>query len=129
MTYYKTVYLVDSDEDDRFIYQQVIETINETITIKQSVSIDEFLSSVELEGLALPSLIIVDTYAMSGAAGLNDLLNSVCKPGVHIIMITSFSEIEIKNRAFGKGILKCFVKPTSFAELSKLLKELIAGHL
>lgn len=124
----KTIYLIDTITEDRFVCTEAITSIDPTISIKNASSTDEFLELVGEEGLISPSIVIMEIAAIKGITHLDNFLALTNRPNVFPVIISSYEANGVEDKILNCGALRFYSKPYSYSILHDFFKELIADQ-
>lgn len=120
---YKTILLVDDDDDDWEIFQAALHKVSETgnyYSIKYAKQALEQLESQEV----VPDLIFLDLNmpAMNGLEFLTQLKKIENSKDIPVIIFSTSSHKEIKEQAKELGAHDFITKPHDFNELVDLFQ-------
>ncbi|WP_025761871.1 response regulator [Dyadobacter tibetensis] len=127
MTGQHTIYLVDDDDDDRFIIREAVEGVLEQVSFSEYSNGIDFLKQLEQPGLDLDSVLIlmdINMPRMNGIeviAALRSLPN--CQ-GLPILVLSTAASPEVIKQAIESGAAQFFIKPSSLADLRILADEI-----
>lgn len=119
------ILLVDDDEDDRLIFCEVLESINEKITYEIATTGIEALE--KLKNTPLPDIIFLDINMpiLNGFECLTQIKDQKELKEIPVVMYsTAANEATIKT-AYLLGAHSFFTKPNTHAEIEKRLKEIL----
>ncbi|MXN93341.1 response regulator [Flavobacterium sp. Sd200] len=122
------ILLADDDRDDREMFQEALEIINDDLLCYSAVNGDELLK--QLQGLEeLPDLIFLDMNmpVMSGLECLKVLKDDPRYSTIPVIMISTSSHRKEMDDSLILGAQCYFVKPNDFRDLVEILKVITAN--
>lgn len=123
----KTFYLIDDDDDDRFLLKEAIHSVDKNILVLEWFSGAALLRDLKEADIPVPALIIVDMNmpAMNGLETIAaiSLYPKVCSlPVVMISTAPSNYPLLLESQ---KNDLTYYRKPTSFEQYISLVEKLI----
>jgi CheY-like chemotaxis protein len=124
-------FLVDDDVDDRFIFKEALEHINESIIFVSAYDGTDALDQLNSNNFTTPDIIFLDLN-MPRLNG-KELLVAIKKMKGYqnvpvIVYSTSSSPVDI-NKCMELGADGYMIKHNSFKQLCNDLKEVLSGHL
>lgn len=125
----KTIYLIDTILEDRFVCTEAITCIDPTISIKNAGSTDEFLQLINEEGLVSPSIVIMEIGAIKEMTHLDSFLTLTNRPNVFPVIVSSYETNGVEDKILNCGALRFYSKPYSYSIAYGFFNELIADHL
>ncbi|UHG93958.1 response regulator [Spirosoma oryzicola] len=119
------VFLVDDDEDDRFLVQQVFKQYNPEFTLKSFFNGQELLNALAVT-TRLPKLVLLDLNMpfMGGLEALAFLRKDAKYDTMPIVILTTSDNYADKQRATELKANDFFTKPGAIDELNQLLLKL-----
>jgi CheY-like chemotaxis protein len=127
----KRIYLVDDDEDDRFLVREALMQVNPGILVIEAMDglhLFEIIASADHE---FPSLILLDVN-MPRMNGLETLAKIKSMPLLSLVPVvmysTSANPLLIKQSHEG-GVAKFITKPTSFEGIIELAGQITNQYL
>lgn len=121
---FKTIYLVDDDEDWRFIIKDAIASSALDVKVIEADNGLAFLNI--LPEYAPHSVILMDINMpiMNGIEALRDLKNNPDWASIPVMLMSSADERRIPFSTKELGVTKFITKPIRFEEHLELVKEL-----
>lgn len=123
------IYLADDDSDDRDFFADAMSEIDHGVILKQTPDGIHLMNELlALSNKDLPEFIFLDINMprKSGLECLQEIRNHENLKGVNVIMLSTSSNPENIQMAFGLGATLYAVKPTSFEKLKSLLDEILS---
>ena len=119
------VWVVDDDEDDRLFIQSAFESINPPIDVLVLTGGEELLSALAKHE-SLPRLILLDINMpyQNGFDTLKQLRTSQKYAELPVIMLTTSSSEDDRQRSFALGADQFITKPSSYNQLIALTQQL-----
>ncbi|WP_163409846.1 response regulator [Flavobacterium ajazii] len=128
----KSIYLADDDEDDRMLFIEAIQEVDQSIAVTEAKDGQQLLDILNSDSLNLPEIIFLDIN-MPGKGGfecLQEIRNSNTDlKSVNIIMLSTSSSSLSIDKAFELGASFYAVKPSTFDGLKKLIKKTLEMNL
>lgn len=125
----RTIYLVDDDQDDRFLLKEAILGIDKNLTI---IEVENGINLLQLIAKnTLPNLILLDMN-MPGLDGLEILKMIRSNPDLSAtpaVMISTASNTELIQEAYHNGISHFFPKPSTFEGFRDIARHLTKNYL
>lgn len=129
MTQTKKLYiaLVDDDPDEEDFFQIALDFLGIDCEFKFFSKAHDFVSYVEKEDTILPDIVFVDMNMpeINGKELIQKLRADSRYNGIQAMIYTAHISDREKEIMMDMGILEFFIKPTEFAELTVMLKEMI----
>ncbi|MFP9098894.1 response regulator [Flavobacterium sp. RHBU_24] len=124
MCNFKNIMLVDDDEDDRFVFKNVVNEIFPDIIFNDFSNADEFISFLHFENFMLPELLFLDINmpVKNGFQVLKSIKKDERLKVIPVVMFSTSSlkeDMEIARKLGADGYA---VKPASFEGLESILK-------
>lgn len=122
MKHFKTIYLVDDDEDDRMFTREALESVIKGARIVELTDGAALTLLAESGGIEEPALILMDLN-MPRQNGLETLAYLRQKPGcqhIPVMMISTTSHQPTICRAYELGVNAFVIKPVLLADYIKL---------
>ncbi|MCX5779566.1 MAG: response regulator [Firmicutes bacterium] len=84
------------------------------------------LEALELVAKVLPDLILMDVKMpnMNGLEATQEIMQR--QPGISIIMMTAYGEIEVVRQALDAGVKRCISKPFDIKDLRDMVDKVMA---
>lgn len=84
------------------------------------------LEALELVAKVLPDLILIDVKMpnMNGLEATQEIMQR--QPGISIIMMTAYGEIEVVRQALDAGVKRCISKPFDIKDLRDMVDKVMA---
>lgn len=125
----RQIILVDDDEEDRQIFTSALEDLNLNAEIGQFNNGVDLMAYLLDSSKQLPDLIFLDLNMplMNGEECLSDIRNEAGLNKIPIIIYSGYYDsfkMEILKK---KGADHYFLKPSTFSELKRLIKESISS--
>lgn len=123
------IYLVDDDEEDRYLMLQAFKQVGIDEGILQFTNGQQLIKHLStLDPEHFPQLIIMDYNmpVLNGYETLSQLKTNNFSPS-KIVIYTTFINDEQKALFKNKGALDCFIKPTTFSrhvEIARTFSEI-----
>jgi CheY-like chemotaxis protein len=120
------ILLVDDDPDDADLFWEALDQITCEVCLVRAGNGKEALQYLYLHQ-PLPSLIVMDLNmpVMDGKETINEILKERKFKGIPIVVLST-SRSEQDQQFFDQRHLAYFSKPASSAELTKIVRELVA---
>lgn len=123
------VLLTDDDEDDRLIFKEILDEMDEDITVDMVNDGKQLMDFLATKNKPLPHIIFLDLNMpnMSGLECLKEIRSNEKYSDISIaIYSTSTSEKDIDD-TFYHGANIYITKPAAYSELKKVLKRSLAS--
>ena len=130
MNSFKTLYLVDDDQDDRFFIRQAIQDAGAQVEIIEAENGLELLSLISQQENAVASLILLDMNMpkMNGLETTSAIRSDPRTADTPIVMISTSSSPALIETAYRAGVDNFVTKPSSFEEFNNLGSQLTASY-
>lgn len=126
------IYLVDDDEEDRYLMLHAFKQIGVTQSLYEFDNGEHLINHLSsLEPHELPHLIILD-YNMprlNGVEALSQIKENNTLSSIKVVIYTTSVNEQTKTHCLKLGALDCFIKPTNFncqLEIAKTFLQLAA---
>ena len=122
----KIIYLVDDDEDDRFIVVEAVKEVNQEISVIQLTNGRELLQHFE-KGPAVPGLIVLDINMpeMNGWETLQAINRNAILAAFPVIMISTSPDMGLFLNQTRLDNRRIYTKPASFAGYVSIVRKLV----
>jgi len=122
---HECVFLVDDDEDDRFLIQQVFKQYSPDCNLKDLGNGEELLDALT-QASSLPSLILLDLNMplMGGLEALERIRKNPIYDAVPVVILTTSDHPQDKQQATALGANSFLIKPVSIEGLNQLVLQL-----
>ncbi|UHG93589.1 response regulator [Spirosoma oryzicola] len=119
------VFLVDDDEDDRFLVQQVFKQLSPECQIKSLFNGEQLINALATAPV-LPSLILLDLNMpfMSGMEALRFIRREPKYQSIAIVILTTSSNPFDQQQALKLGANDFITKPADIKGLNKVILQL-----
>ncbi|GAB3999759.1 response regulator [Spirosoma daeguense] len=119
------VWIVDDDEDDRLFLRSAFEDMSKPVSVLTLTDGDQLLPKLA-NSEALPQLILLDINMVrqNGFETLVQLRNSVSFSKLPVVMLTTSSDYDDRQRSLDLGANQCLTKPASYNQLVGMVKGL-----
>ncbi len=120
----KPIWIVDDDQSIRFVLEKAL--LREGLPTRSFTNPREVLAALEVAGDDDGPQILVSDIRMPGGSGL-DLLDSVKKklPGLPVIIMTAFSDLDSAVSAFQGGAFEYLPKPFDLPKAVELIRRAV----
>ena len=120
----KPIWIVDDDQSIRFVLEKAL--ARENLPTRSFINPHEVLSALDDGGDDLGPQILVSDIRMPGGSGL-DLLDQVKKrlPGLPVIIMTAFSDLDSAVSAFQGGAFEYLPKPFDLPKAVELIRRAV----
>lgn len=120
---HKTIYIVDDDQDDRFLLREAINEVIKDVKIVEFKDGNELVTLIENNRELNISLLLVDMNMprMNGLEVTKVLKTNPYFRDLPIIMLSTTSNQELIKSAYLTGIMKFYTKPVTFDALKNLV--------
>ena len=127
----KTVYLVDDDQDDRYLIRQAIQQTGVQVEVIEAENGLELLHLIQQNDKLSPALILLDMNMpkMNGLETTLALKANATTLNIPVVMISTSSNQSLIESAYQAGINSFITKPSSFQEFTRLGDQLAARFL
>ncbi len=126
-----TILMADDDEDDRLLTEEALEEsrlVNELHLVEDGEQLMDYLyrrgKYVELEGLPLPGLILLDLNMprKDGREALAEIKADVRLRSIPVVILTTSKGEEDIYRSYDLGASSYIAKPVTFAALVDVIQ-------
>ncbi len=124
----KPIWIVDDDQSIRFVLEKAL--LREDLPTRSFTNARDLLTALgntsESEPDNLPPQVLVSDIRMPGGSGL-DLLTKVKEkhPGLPIIIMTAFSDLDSAVNAFQRGAFEYLPKPFDISKATELIRRAV----
>ncbi|MBI5276277.1 MAG: nitrogen regulation protein NR(I) [Burkholderiales bacterium] len=120
----KPIWIVDDDQSIRFVLEKAL--MREDLPTRSFTNAREVLLALEASGDDEGPQILVSDIRMPGGSGL-DLLNKVKEkhPGLPVIIMTAFSDLDSAVSAFQGGAFEYLPKPFDLPKAIELIRRAV----
>lgn len=125
----KTIYLINSDANERLLCSEAIKRIDPTISIKNADCASDLTQLIDNEGINHPSVFILAISPVTKITHLHSFLTLTIQSNVVPIIISTYEGSGIEGQILNCGAMRFYSKPFSNQLLHGFLQELIADHL
>lgn len=129
MTQTKKLYLalVDDDPDEEDFFQIALDFLGIDCQFQFFSKAHDFVSYVEDEATTLPDIVFVDMNMpeINGQELIRKLRDDSKYDSIQAVIYTAHISDKQKEVMMEMGTFEFFIKPTEFAELTLMLKEMI----
>jgi len=123
----KIVYLVDDDEDDRFIIKEAIKSVDAGVIVIEAINGADLLKNLTSNDHPKPGLIVMDMNmpVMNGLETLEAIRANPQTAHFPTIMVSTASDPFLQSNAAKSGVSHFYAKPSSFKEYINLVNKLM----
>lgn len=123
----KIVYLVDDDEDDRFIIKEAIKSVDPSVIVIEAINGADLLKNLTNNDRPKPGLIVMDMNmpVMNGLETLEAIRSNPKTAHFPTIMVSTASDPFLQSNAAKSGVSHFYAKPSSFKEYINLVNKLV----
>ena len=124
----KPIWIVDDDQSIRFVLEKAL--LREDLPTRSFTNPRDLLTALgntdEHDADNLPPQVLVSDIRMPGGSGL-DLLTKVKEkhPGLPIIIMTAFSDLDSAVNAFQRGAFEYLPKPFDISKATELIRRAV----
>jgi two-component system, NtrC family, nitrogen regulation response regulator GlnG len=124
----KPIWIVDDDQSIRFVLEKAL--LREGLPTRSFTNPRDLLTALgntdEQDAANLPPQVLVSDIRMPGGSGL-DLLTQVKEkhPGLPIIIMTAFSDLDSAVNAFQRGAFEYLPKPFDISKATELIRRAV----
>jgi len=120
----KPIWIVDDDQSIRFVLEKAL--LREGLPTRSFVSPRELLAALEADGRTGGPQVLVSDIRMPGGSGL-DLLEKVraMMPGLPVIIMTAYSDLDSAVSAFQGGAFEYLPKPFDLPKAVELIRRAV----
>ena len=118
-----TLFLADDDNDDAFLFAEILKEINPSIRLITAIDGEDALEKLTTKGALLPDVIFLDLNMprMDGKECLAALKNDEKLRDIPVIMYTTSSQSRDIEETLQRGAICFITKPSSVKELREIL--------
>ena len=127
MAQLKTLFLVDDDEDDRFLIRDAVESIIDNLNIIEFDNGIDFLENIRQRDITLGSVLVLLDINMPRLGGLEVISSLRSDPdnrALPILAISTASNPELIKEIYDTGANGYFTKPDSLQGIIQLAKDI-----
>ena len=123
-TLMKPIWIVDDDQSIRFVLEKAL--LREGLPTRSFTNPREVLKALEAEGEGEGPQVLVSDIRMPGGSGL-DLLTAIKQrmPGLPVIIMTAFSDLDSAVSAFQSGAFEYLPKPFDLPKAVELIRRAV----
>jgi two-component system nitrogen regulation response regulator GlnG len=120
----KPIWIVDDDQSIRFVLEKAL--LREGLPTRSFTNPREVLKALEAEGESDGPQVLVSDIRMPGGSGL-DLLTAIKQrmPGLPVIIMTAFSDLDSAVSAFSSGAFEYLPKPFDLPKAVELIRRAV----
>jgi two-component system, NtrC family, nitrogen regulation response regulator GlnG len=120
----KPIWIVDDDQSIRFVLEKAL--AREELPTRSFVNARDVLQALETEGEERAPQVLVSDIRMPGGSGL-DLLTSIREkhPGLPVIIMTAYSDLDSAVSAFQGGAFEYLPKPFDVPKAVELIRRAV----
>jgi two-component system nitrogen regulation response regulator GlnG len=120
----KPIWIVDDDQSIRFVLEKAL--LREGMPTRSFTNPREVLKALEAEGESDGPQVLVSDIRMPGGSGL-DLLSTIKQrmPGLPVIIMTAFSDLDSAVSAFSSGAFEYLPKPFDLPKAVELIRRAV----
>ncbi|WP_090047988.1 nitrogen regulation protein NR(I) [Limnohabitans sp. 2KL-27] len=120
----KPIWIVDDDQSIRFVLEKAL--LREGLPTRSFTNPREVLKALEAEGESDGPQVLVSDIRMPGGSGL-DLLAAIKQrmPGLPVIIMTAFSDLDSAVSAFSSGAFEYLPKPFDLPKAVELIRRAV----
>jgi two-component system nitrogen regulation response regulator GlnG len=123
-TLMKPIWIVDDDQSIRFVLEKAL--LREGLPTRSFTNPREVMKALESEGDSAGPQVLVSDIRMPGGSGL-DLLAAIKQrmPGLPVIIMTAFSDLDSAVSAFQSGAFEYLPKPFDLPKAVELIRRAV----
>ena len=123
-TLMKPIWIVDDDQSIRFVLEKAL--LREGLPTRSFTNPREVLKALEAESESDGPQVLVSDIRMPGGSGL-DLLSAIKQrmPGLPVIIMTAFSDLDSAVSAFSSGAFEYLPKPFDLPKAVELIRRAV----
>ena len=123
-TLMKPIWIVDDDQSIRFVLEKAL--LREGLPTRSFTNPREVLKALDSEGEGAGPQVLVSDIRMPGGSGL-DLLSAIKQrlPGLPVIIMTAFSDLDSAVSAFQSGAFEYLPKPFDLPKAVELIRRAV----
>lgn len=131
MSYSKTIYLVDDDQDDRFFIREAIQDSGMNVRITEVENGFDLLTLMKEVIDPESSIIIIDMNMpkMNGLETVAAIRTDNRLAAMPIVMLSTSSNPALIQTAYLSGVTSFVTKPSTFDEFAQLAREIGERYL
>ncbi|WP_062407868.1 nitrogen regulation protein NR(I) [Limnohabitans sp. 63ED37-2] len=120
----KPIWIVDDDQSIRFVLEKAL--LREGLPTRSFTNPREVMKALEAEGESDGPQVLVSDIRMPGGSGL-DLLAAIKQrmPGLPVIIMTAFSDLDSAVSAFSSGAFEYLPKPFDLPKAVELIRRAV----
>jgi two-component system nitrogen regulation response regulator GlnG len=120
----KPIWIVDDDQSIRFVLEKAL--LREGLPTRSFTNPREVMKALEAEGESDGPQVLVSDIRMPGGSGL-DLLTAIKQrmPGLPVIIMTAFSDLDSAVSAFQSGAFEYLPKPFDLPKAVELIRRAV----
>ena len=120
----KPIWIVDDDQSIRFVLEKAL--LREGLPTRSFTNPREVMKALETEGDSEGPQVLVSDIRMPGGSGL-DLLSAIKlrMPGLPVIIMTAFSDLDSAVSAFQSGAFEYLPKPFDLPKAVELIRRAV----
>jgi two-component system nitrogen regulation response regulator GlnG len=120
----KPIWIVDDDQSIRFVLEKAL--LREGLPTRSFTNPREVMKALEAEGDSDGPQVLVSDIRMPGGSGL-DLLTAIKQrmPGLPVIIMTAFSDLDSAVSAFQSGAFEYLPKPFDLPKAVELIRRAV----
>lgn len=120
------VWIVDDDPDDQYLFELAFRTLKPPVQVKLLSDGEDLLPALQ-ESDRLPSLIVLDLNMprVDGFEALKQLRMSAIYKKLPVVVLTTSTRYEDREKAFNLGANEFLTKPTASGKLIMLFAQLV----
>ncbi len=120
----KPIWIVDDDQSIRFVLEKAL--LREGLPTRSFINPREVMKALEAEGDSDGPQVLVSDIRMPGGSGL-DLLAAIKQrmPGLPVIIMTAFSDLDSAVSAFQSGAFEYLPKPFDLPKAVELIRRAV----
>jgi len=124
----KPIWIVDDDQSIRFVLEKALQ--REALPTRSFINPREVLQALDAEGAQGGPQVLVSDIRMPGGSGL-DLLAQVKQrlPGLPVIIMTAYSDLDSAVSAFSSGAFEYLPKPFDLPKAIELIRRAVDESL
>jgi two-component system nitrogen regulation response regulator GlnG len=120
----KPIWIVDDDQSIRFVLEKAL--LRENLPTRSFINPQDVLAALDEDNDEMAPQVLVSDIRMPGGSGL-DLLDKVKKklPGLPVIIMTAFSDLDSAVSAFQGGAFEYLPKPFDLPKAVELIRRAV----
>lgn len=124
----KTIYLISEDEQLMRDCREAINSIDSSIVIQVSVTIEAFNTTIAKSSLSRPCIIVAEISSVKGFSEMETLLTIGSSNRIPVVMVSESFENGLEELTLNYGDMRYYSKPLSYKTVEFFFKELIADR-